>query len=241
MDLVTDTDKKCEHLITTRLLTAFPDHKLIGEEGSAAQGYTEDLTDEPTWMIDPVDGTTNFVHRFPFSCVSIALVINKQPVVGVVFNPILNELFYAVKGGGAFLNNSPIHSSETKELKAAVFATEIGTRRDAAFIEACFSRMKALSSQCRSVRCCGSCALNLCSVAMGRLDAYYELGLGGCWDMAAGALILTEAGGQVLDPAGGQFDMMSRRVLGTNGYLGESVSRVLKEIPDAPGEPAPST
>lgn len=119
-------------------------------------------------MVDPVDGTTNFVHRFPFSCVSIGLAVNKQPVVGVVFNPIMGELYQAVRGGGAFRNGEPISVSDTAELGRAVVGTELGTRRDAAFLEACFDRMRALGRATRSMRCSGSCALNLCSVAMGR-------------------------------------------------------------------------
>ncbi|KAK3240759.1 vacuolar transporter chaperone [Cymbomonas tetramitiformis] len=105
VDLVTETDKQCEDLIMTKIKTAFPEHKFIGEEESSKEG-TPDLTSEPTWMIDPLDGTTNFVHSFPFSCVSIGLVINKEPVVGVVLNPMLKETFTGVKGGGAFLNGA---------------------------------------------------------------------------------------------------------------------------------------
>jgi inositol-phosphate phosphatase/L-galactose 1-phosphate phosphatase len=116
----------------------------------------------------PLAGTTNFVHRYPFSCVSIALTVRKAPVVGVVFNPVLNELFHAVAGGGAFLNGQLISVSNTKNLQSALFATEIGTRRDDAFLDAVFQRMKVLARSMRSVRCGGSCALNLCSVAMGR-------------------------------------------------------------------------
>ncbi|KAI7843873.1 hypothetical protein COHA_002420 [Chlorella ohadii] len=236
-DLVTETDKKCEALVLGRIRAAFPDHKFIGEEGSAAQGFTDDLTDAPTWMVDPVDGTTNFVHRFPFSCVSIGLTIGKRPVVGVVYNPILNELYHAVVGGGAFLNGQPIRVSETTELKKAVIATELGTRRDADFLDACFHRIRQLGQGARSLRCSGSCALNLCSVAMGRLDVFYEIGLGGCWDLCAGALVLQEAGGCVLDPTGAPFNLMSRRVLGTNAHLAEAAAAILAQCPDAPGEP----
>lgn len=239
VDLVTETDKKCEQLIHNTIRTAFPDHLFIGEEGSAAQGFTAQLTAAPTWMVDPVDGTTNFVHRFPFSCVSIALTIDKIAVIGVVYNPILQEMFHAIRGGGAFLNEIPIKTSETKDLTSALFATELGTRRDDAFLDAAFARIRAVAKATRSVRACGSCALNLCSVAMGRLDAFFEIGLGGPWDMAAGALILQEAGGEVIDPAGGPFNVMSRRVLGTNGYLADSVSKILKDIPCAPNEPQP--
>jgi hypothetical protein len=108
VDLVTETDKACESLIFEYLKTAFPSHQLIGEETSAIDG-TPELTDAPTWIVDPLDGTTNFVHRYPFVCVSIGLVVDKVPTVGVVFNPILDELFTAVKGRGAFLNGQHIY------------------------------------------------------------------------------------------------------------------------------------
>ena len=107
-----------------------------------------------------------------------------------------------MRGGGACLNARPIRASDTAQLSAALVATERGTRRDPAFLEACFDRMLQLSARCRGLRCNGSCALNLCSVAKGRLDAYYELGLGGCWDLCAAVLVLLEAGGRVTDPTG---------------------------------------
>ncbi|GAB4820855.1 hypothetical protein N2152v2_007901 [Parachlorella kessleri] len=217
------------------------EHKgtFIGEENSSAQGFTDELTEEPTWMVDPVDGTTNFVHRFPFSCVSIGLAIDRRVVAGVVYNPILDEVFHATRGGGAFRNGQRIAVSQTDSLQAAVFATEVGTSREDAFLDACFDRIRTLVKQCRSLRATGSCALNLCGVACGRLDAYYELGLGGPWDLAAAVLVVEEAGGRVLDPTGGPFNIMSRRVLGTNAHLAEEVSSVLAGCKYAESEPKP--
>lgn len=238
-DLVTETDKQCEETVLTRLSSAFPTHKFIGEENSSAQGFTDELTEEPTWMVDPVDGTTNFVHRFPFSCVSIGLAIDRRVVAGVVYNPILDEVFHATRGGGAFRNGQRIAVSQTDSLQAAVFATEVGTSREDAFLDACFDRIRTLVKQCRSLRATGSCALNLCGVACGRLDAYYELGLGGPWDLAAAVLVVEEAGGRVLDPTGGPFNIMSRRVLGTNAHLAEEVSSVLAGCKYAESEPKP--
>lgn len=113
-------------------------------------------------------GTTNFVHRYPFTCVSIGLAVGGAPVLGVVANPILGEVYRAVRGGGAFLNNEPIHVSATPDLQSALFATELGIRRDDAFLDAAFARIRELLRGARSVRCGGSCALNLCSVAQGR-------------------------------------------------------------------------
>jgi len=241
IDLVTETDKECEELIRTIIKDEFPEHCFIGEEETAALGRVPELTDTPTWLVDPVDGTTNFVHRFPFCCVSIALAVDKNVVVGVVYNPILDELFHAVDGQGAFLNNASISCSDAADMKSSIFITELGTRRDDEFLEACFDRMKALCVHTRGLRSCGSCALNLCSVACGRADGYYEIGLGGPWDMAAGSKILAEAGGKVCDPTGKPLDIMSRRVLGTNSLLNEGYVSILKEAPLAKDEPRSST
>ncbi|KAK2077671.1 hypothetical protein QBZ16_004517 [Prototheca wickerhamii] len=177
-------------------------------------------------MVDPVDGTTNFVHQYPFSCVSIGLAVDRELVLGVVYNPVLGELYRAVRGGGAFLNDAPICVSDRRSLKEALFATELGIRRDDEFLDIAFERIKTVLRESRSVRCGGSCALNLCSIAQGRLDAYFEYGLGGPWDMAAGAVILTEAGGRVLDPSGGPFNVMSRRTLSEHAGL---IERLLSD------------
>lgn len=239
VDLVTETDKNCEELVFGKLREAFPEHAFIGEEGSAEQGFTSDLTDAPTWLVDPVDGTTNFVHRQPYVCVSIALAVERQVVVSVVHNPILGETFTAVRGRGAQLNGQPISVSEEADLGSALVATEVGVTRDPATVEAIFDRISKVAVATRSLRCLGSCALNLCSVAMGRLDAFYEIGFGGPWDVAAAALILEEAGGRVADPAGGKFSLHSRRVLGANGRLLEGVARIIAGAKCSAAEPQP--
>ncbi|KAL6762632.1 hypothetical protein V8C86DRAFT_2470494 [Haematococcus lacustris] len=240
-DLVTETDVQCEQLVLAHIRAAFPTHQFIGEEQTAANGgLCPLLTDEPTWMCDPLDGTTNFVHGFPFVCVSIGLAVNRQVVVGVVYNPVLEELFSATLGGGAYLNGAPIRVSHTQDMAQALLVTEVGVTRDPQTFRAVFARVEALAGAMRSVRCCGSCALNLCSVACGRCDAFYEIGFGGCWDVAAGSLVVREAGGEVLDPAGGRWGLMSRRVLAANKVLGQQVARVLKECPVSDAEPGPA-
>ena len=178
------------------------------------------------------------MHGFPFTCVSIGLAIKKQVVVGVVFNPILSELFTAVKGQGAKLNGKPISVSSRNSLESALICTEIGTSRDAETLDAILGRIRAVSIHCRGIRCCRSCALNLCSVALGRLDAFYEIGFGGCWDVAAASLIVTEAGGLVLDPNGSKFDIMRRRVLGGNPVIAKLLADILKKAPTSKFEPA---
>ncbi|CAI5996571.1 unnamed protein product [Closterium sp. NIES-64] len=200
VDLVTETDKQCEALIMQHISAAYPSHKFIGEEESSERG-TAGLGDDPTWMVDPLDGTTNFVHRYPFVCVSIGLAINKAVVVGVVFNPILNEMFTAMRGHGAMLNDEPIHASSQADMGSALLATEIGTKRDAGTVAGLTGRISNLLFQVRSLRLSGSCALNLVGVACGRLDLFYEIGFGGPWDVAAGSLIVEEAGGLCFDPS----------------------------------------
>lgn len=128
---------------------AFPDHRFIGEEASAAQGFTSELTDDPTWCIDPLDGTTNFVHRFPFVCTCIGLVVQRQPVLGVVFNPVLNEMFTAVTGRGATLNGQPITVSTASALGDALIATEVGVSRDPATMDAITQRVKVGTCLCQ--------------------------------------------------------------------------------------------
>ena len=237
-DLVTETDLRCEGLIRGRLIAAFPGHRFIGEEESAALGRTPGLTEEPTWLVDPVDGTTNFVHGYPFTCVSVGLAVGRQMQVGVVVCPPLGETFWAVRGGGAFLNGERIRVSRCRELASALVATEIGVSRDAAVMDAVLGRVRALTSASRSLRCCGSHAMQLCGVAAGRLDAFYEIGFGGPWDCAAGSLIVEEAGGAMLDPAGGSFDLMARRSLAAcSGDVARQAARALAGVPDGPGEP----
>ncbi|GJP49974.1 hypothetical protein CLOM_g9131 [Closterium sp. NIES-68] len=218
VDLVTETDKQCEALILQHISAAFPSHKFIGEEASAVGG-TAGLTDDPTWMVDPLDGTTNFVHRYPFVCVSIGLAVSKSVVVGVVFNPILNEMFTAMRGHGAMLNDQPIRASSQADIGSALLGTEIGTKRDSATVGGITARIAHLLFKVRSLRMSGSCALNLVGVACGRLDLFYEIGFGGPWDVAAGSLILEEAGGLCFDPSGGPFDVMACRVAASNGHL----------------------
>ncbi|KAH7572643.1 hypothetical protein JRO89_XS04G0285000 [Xanthoceras sorbifolium] len=228
VDLVTETDKACEDLIFNHLKQHFPTHKFIGEETTAAYGVTE-LTDEPTWIVDPLDGTTNFVHGFPFVCVSIGLAIGKIPAVGVVYNPIMDELFTGIRGQGAFLNGKPIKVSEKTELVNSLLATEAGTKRDKETLDASTNRINSLLFKVRSIRMSGSCALNLCGIACGRLDLFYELGFGGPWDVTAGIVIVQEAGGVVYDPSGKDFDITAQRVAASNPLLKDAFVKALQE------------
>ncbi|CAG8523675.1 6572_t:CDS:2 [Paraglomus brasilianum] len=236
-DLVTETDKMIEEVVKKRLKERFPQHKFIGEE-TVSSGEDSALTDEPTWIVDPIDGTTNFVHGFQYVAISIALTINKEPVVGVVYNPFLDEIFTASKNSGAFLNLStrlplshphpplPLPSS----LSQCLVATEYGHCRTPHVIDRKVMSIHNMVARpgdnkwsesgknaglVHGVRSTGSAALNLCTAAKGQIDMYWEIGPWE-WDVAAGVLILGESGGIVVDAYGpdeGPADILSRRFL----------------------------
>ncbi|XP_039307050.1 inositol monophosphatase 1 isoform X3 [Solenopsis invicta] len=198
----------------------------IGEE-STASGQKVELTDAPTWVIDPIDGTMNFVHGLPYTCVSVALLINKVAEIGIVYNPIMEQLFTARKGQGAFLNGAPIHVSNEKELRKALVMVEMGTSRDSEKLKIVLQNIALLTSHVHGIRSFGSAALNMCMVAIGGADVSFEFGIH-AWDIAAGDLIVREAGGVSIDPAGGLFDVMSRRTLCASSMeLAQQLSKIL--------------
>jgi len=192
IDLVTKTDKEVEVMLMNEIHQRFPDHLFIAEETVSDGHGSEVLTDAPTWLIDPIDGTTNFVHKFPFCCVSIGLAIKQQVVVGIVYNPVLEDMFTAILGQGAKRNGKPIVVSETDNLKHCLIAT--GFPYDRSQSQRVANRLKVVLEHVRDVRRAGSAALDMCFVAAGILEAYYEEGIH-AWDVAAGGLILEEAGG----------------------------------------------
>ncbi|KAJ3288601.1 Inositol monophosphatase 2 [Borealophlyctis nickersoniae] len=233
-DLVTATDRQVEELVFSQLRAAFPNHKFIGEESTSASiDAKTELTNDPTWVVDPIDGTTNFVHGFPFVAVSIALLIDRIPVVGVVYNPILDELFHASANGGAFLNDAPLPLAPPEPLPSlatALVATEYGSdRQDAILAPKVRALHKIVAAPTRGVRSLGSAALNMCYVARGALDAYWEAGVH-VWDVAAGVVIVREAGGIVVNfkPSGATaqvvkdeaYDPLAREVLCVRGMGG---------------------
>jgi len=227
-DLVTEYDKGVEQMLFEELRKKYPNDRLIGEESASKAEWTR----EPTWIIDPIDGTTNFVHTFPFSCVSIGFTVNREPALAVVYNPSLDRLYTAIKGRGAklFEGNKEgvvIRVRECPSLKEALIMTEFGSQRDEAKKEAVFKNLESIGWLCHGIRSMGSAALNLCSIASGHADAYYEFGLH-IWDMAAAALILTEANGYVCDTRGGPLDLQNRRIIGAcSEKLAKEVSGTL--------------
>mmetsp|Transcript_22853 Transcript_22853/g.33746 ORF Transcript_22853/g.33746 Transcript_22853/m.33746 type:complete len:290 (-) Transcript_22853:73-942(-) len=228
VDLVTETDQKCEDLVTNFLSSKYPTHKIIGEEDMGADGKYN-LTDDPTWTIDPIDGTTNFVHRLALTCVLVSFIYEKQTMVGVTLDPMSGEMFWAIKGKGAFMKNfdgivHPISVSGTTSLQQAVVSMDAGYGREEEAVQKYISVQKAiLLKRVRHVRVFGSCGLTMAYVACGRLDAGFEEGSWelNCgpkiWDFSAGKLLVEEAGGVTRDVTGrkskeDELNLMQRSV-----------------------------
>jgi myo-inositol-1(or 4)-monophosphatase len=199
-DLVTQADWASQEAIRDVLLGAFPEHGFISEE---AEGEL-DLTTEYCWVVDPLDGTTNYVHQLPHYAVSIALLHRGQPIAGVVFDPVHNECFSAARGQGARLNGTVIHSSAVRDVSQALVAASFAAKVQAHAKE--IDHFVAALLQCQAVRRTGSAALNLCYVAAGRFDAFWALSTK-AWDVAAGVLLVEEAGGVVSRLDGGPLDL----------------------------------
>ncbi len=218
-DLVTRVDKECEALIRDALLTAFPDHAILGEEGGNVGAS------QFQWIVDPLDGTVNYAHGFPFFCVSIGLEIRGQRVVGVVFDPNRNELFHAVLGGGAFLNGAAISVSSIAELGGrAMLAT--GFPYDTAAAMDALEVFKHFLALGLPVRRPGAAAIDLCYVACGRIDGFFEYKLQ-AWDCAAAILIIEEAGGRVTNFSNGPYSYADKKIVATNGHLHAQMLKVI--------------
>ncbi|EHB14935.1 Inositol monophosphatase 2, partial [Heterocephalus glaber] len=211
-DLVTETDCLVEHLIISELRKQFPSHRFISEEATAAGAKCE-LTSSPTWVIDPIDGTCNFVHGFPNVAVSIGFAVHQELEFGVVHHCMEERLYMARRGRGAFCNTQRLCASRETDLSKALILTEIGSKRDPATLKLLLSNMEQLLlAKAHGVRVIGSSTLALCHLAAGAADAYYQFGLH-CWDLAAATVIIREAGGIVMDTTGGPLNLMARRVV----------------------------
>ncbi|KAM9308590.1 inositol monophosphatase 1 [Gastrophryne carolinensis] len=230
-DLVTATDQKVEEMIISSVKEKYPSHSFIGEE-SVAAGQGSTLTDNPTWIIDPIDGTTNFVHRFPFVAVSIGFSVNQQVEFGVVYSCVEDKMYTARKGKGAFCNGQKLQVSGQKDITKSMIVTELGSNRKPEVIRTVLGNMeRLLCIPIHGIRAVGTAAVNMCLVATGGADAYYEMGIH-CWDMAAASVIVTEAGGVVTDTKGGPFDLMSCRVIAASSReIAERISKELHLIP----------
>ena len=225
VDLVTAADVRSEHAITTRMREAFPNHLIIGEELGEQKARSGEA--RYRWYIDPLDGTTNFAHGFPVFAVSLGLLDGDQPVAGVVYNPVLDEMFSAIRGRGAQLNGDPIRVSPVKRLSESLLGTGFPTRKRLSNPNIRYYWEYTLRSH--GVRRAGAAALDLCSVACGRFEAFWEFGLKP-WDTAAGMLLVEEAGGRVTDFQEKPYHPGDREIVASNGLIHDELCRVGREI-----------
>ena len=221
-DLVTETDRASERLIIDRLQSHFPTHSIVAEESGGHAGSSE-----YRWYVDPLDGTTNFAHGFPVFNVTMGLARAGEIAAGVVYDPMRQEMFTAERGSGAWLNNRRIRVSSVSRLDSSLLCTGFPTRRRHLNVNVHFFHQVAMATH--GVRRTGSAAIDLAWVACGRLDGFWEFGLKP-WDMAAGRLLVAEAGGRVSDMHGRPHDFNSPHLLADNGHLHEQIVEIFGEV-----------
>lgn len=219
INLVTEIDLKSEKLITKRIRETFPDHQILAEEGGAQVGGSPFK-----WVVDPLDGTTNYAHGYRFFAVSIALEAHGRIVVGVVYDPVTDEMFSSEAGCGASLNGAAIQVSQETSVGDAMLAT--GFSYDLEAMEANLALFNRLIPKARAVRRDGSAALDLCYTACGRFDGFWELSLS-AWDVAAGKLIIEEAGGRATRFDGSPCTIYDQEILATNGAIHGELGGIL--------------
>jgi myo-inositol-1(or 4)-monophosphatase len=223
MDLVTEADKASEKIILKFLKKNYPAHSVLSEES----GWNDVKDSEYLWIVDPLDGTTNFTHQYPMVSVSIGLLYQQIPILGVVYNPILKELFYCSKNCGAFFNEKKIKVSSNKSLGSSLLASgfpyDRQKNKDNNYCEFCL-----LTHLTQGVRRGGSAALDLAYVAAGRFDGYWERGIKS-WDVAAGMMLVQEAGGLVTTYEGSYFKIDSEMIMATNGHIHSALSNKILE------------
>jgi myo-inositol-1(or 4)-monophosphatase len=227
IDLVTEVDLECERACRAVIADRFPDHDILAEELSAPG---EARSSRYRWVFDPLDGTTNYAHGLPIFCASLALEIDGQAEVGAVYDPTRRELFTAERGVGAFLNGVPLHISPTGVLLDSLLVTGFPYdvhKRTAELVE----MFAAFLGTARAVRRLGSAALDLCYVAAGRFEGFWEQHLKP-WDVAAGALVATEAGARVTGMDGSPFDPAAAHLLASNGHIHDAMLAVIRDVKD---------
>jgi myo-inositol-1(or 4)-monophosphatase len=233
-DLITEADAAAEAVAIEILNRHFPDHQILAEE-SGKQG---DQTSQYLWAIDPLDGTTNYAHQYPFFATSIGLLVDGIPQVGVIFDPFRQELFRAAKGLGATRNRQPIRVSTTSTLANSLLVTGFAyDRRET--VDNNYAEFCRLTHLTQGVRRAGAASLDLAYVACGRLDGYWERGLSP-WDITAGVVLVEEAGGKVTAYDRKPFDLYSGRILATNGNLHSALSTELLNVKPLTYSPTPA-
>ncbi|HKF52043.1 MAG TPA: inositol monophosphatase family protein [Candidatus Acidoferrales bacterium] len=226
VDLVTETDRKSEAAILERLRREFPEHAIIAEEGGASG---PGASAEYQWQVDPLDGTTNFAHGYPVFAVSLGLLERGEPVIGAIYNPVTREMFTAMRGRGAFRNGSPIHVSAVDKLSRSLLATGFPSHKRVQNPNINYYWEFTLRSH--GVRRAGAAALDLCSVACGQFEGFWEFGLKS-WDTAAGILLVREAGGKVTNFSGEPYRPGDLECLASNGLVHTEMQRVAVTIRD---------
>ncbi len=222
INLVTEVDRRCERAIVRRIRRSFPGHEFLTEESGILRRQKSDYR----WIVDPLDGTTNYSHAYPLFCTSIALEVRGQVRLGVVYHPNLDELFWSVRGEGAYLNKKRIRVSRIKNLKRALLST--GFSYDVQKVrDNNLSHFENFILTSQAVRRDGVAAIDLCYVASGRFDGFWEMGLW-AWDVAAGGLILKEAGGKFTDFKGRPTGIYRREIVASNGKIHSQMIRVLQ-------------
>jgi myo-inositol-1(or 4)-monophosphatase len=221
-DLVTEADRASERLVVERLRTYFPSHGIVAEEGGGHESRSE-----YRWYVDPLDGTTNFAHGFPMFNVTLALEHRGEMICGVVFDPLRTEMFVAERGAGAYLNQRRIHVSSARRVEDSLVATGFPSRKRHDNVNVYFYHQLAMLSH--GVRRAGSAALDLAYVACGRLEAFWEFGLRP-WDMAAGSLLVEEAGGAISDMKGGVWNIRSPHLAADNGLVHAEILGIFGEV-----------
>ena len=222
-DLVTKADIASDKKIISTIKNKFPGHSILTEE-SGEEIHKSDYC----WIIDPLDGTNNFYHKFPMFCVSIALYRKRKPLIGVVFDPLKKEFFYAEKNEGAFLNNKKINVSNVNNLSKSLLVLGFYYERGLLMRKSLDQMKKFFYENVHGIRRTGSAALDLCYTACGRFDGYWELKLNP-WDFAAGSLILTEAGGRITNVQGKKYNLNIGNVAASNGKIHKYMIRVLNQ------------
>jgi myo-inositol-1(or 4)-monophosphatase len=226
IDLVTEADLASEKLIIDRIQSHYPRHAILAEESGEAAGAGETQSDWK-WIIDPLDGTTNYAHGYPCFCVSIAVARGGEIQIGVIYDPLRDEVFAAERNVGAMLNERPVKVSAIEDLNKAIVCTGFpyNVRELPQFLRH-FTNFTNFTNHSQAVRRDGSAALDLAYVACGRFDGFWEDGLK-AWDVAAGVLLIEEAGGRITDFAGDPLDIYTPKVLASNGLLHDSMQKVL--------------
>ena len=221
-DLVTEADRASEKLVVQRLTERFPDHNIVAEEGG---GQTS--SSQYRWYVDPLDGTTNFAHGYPVFNVTLGLELNGEIIAGAIYDPTRDEMFAAEKGAGATLNGNPIQVSKAQRLEDSLVSTGFPSRKRHLNVNIHFYHQMAMATH--GVRRGGSAAIDLAYVACGRLDAFWEFGLN-AWDLAAGTLLVTEAGGRSTDMGGNPHSVFDPHLLVDNGRIHDETLALFDEV-----------